>query len=133
MGRYERSLEWYHKIREVIPCGANTGAKRPDAYGELKDHLPYYIARAKGARFWDVDGNEFVDYRAALGPVILGHAYDEVDEAVRQQMEKGALYSMREPAGVRGGTRAGGGHPLRRDGAFSQDGGDAISACVRLA
>jgi glutamate-1-semialdehyde 2,1-aminomutase len=44
------------------------------------------VARAKGAYYWDVDGNRYIDYSLAWGPVILGHAYDEVDDYVREQI-----------------------------------------------
>lgn len=59
--------------------------------------MPFFVERAKGCRFWDVDGREFIDYRMALGPVILGYCYDEVDKAVKRQIEKGVLFSMASP------------------------------------
>lgn len=133
MGRYDRGRAWYAKAREVIPWGTQTGAKWPEAYGELKDHVPYYVARAKGARFWDMDGNEFVDYRASLGPIILGHAHDEVDEAVRRQMEKGVLFSMASPIEFDVASALVDVIPCAERVRFLKTGGDAISACVRLA
>ncbi len=50
--------------------------------------------RAKGAHLWDVDGRRFIDFRMAFGPVILGHAFDEVDAQVIEELHNGILYAM---------------------------------------
>jgi glutamate-1-semialdehyde 2,1-aminomutase len=65
------------------------------AQGEGKYYSPYphFIQKAKGARVWDVDGNEYVDYWNGAGPCVLGHADDVVNEAVvRSMSERGNLY-----------------------------------------
>ncbi len=62
--------------------------------------MPFFIESAKGCRFRDVDGDEYIDYRLALGPVILGYGYPEVDNAVRTQLEKGVLFSMASPVEI---------------------------------
>src|SRR6476659_2326586 len=49
---------------------------------------PRVFVRAKGARVWDADGNEYVDYNNAFGPVILGHADDRVGEAVHRTLQQ---------------------------------------------
>lgn len=51
----------------------------PDGKGWGRDM--FYIERARGNRLWDLDGNEYIDYHAAAGPIILGHSHPEVDEA----------------------------------------------------
>ncbi len=51
------------------------------------------IARGKGAKVWDVDGNEFIDYRLGWGPIILGHADDRVNQAVREAIERGTTFA----------------------------------------
>jgi glutamate-1-semialdehyde 2,1-aminomutase len=78
-----------------IPWGTQTNAKRP--YPFFDAVMPKYIERGKGCRLWDIDGNEYIDFRLSLGPVTLGYCYDEVDDAVRRQMEKGVLFSMASP------------------------------------
>ena len=85
----------YERAIKVTPWGTQTNAKRPVL--EYKGAMPFYIERGKGCRLWDVDGKEYIDYRCSLGPTILGYCYDEVDEAVRKQMEKGVLFSMASP------------------------------------
>jgi glutamate-1-semialdehyde 2,1-aminomutase len=46
---------------------------------------PHYIARAEGSRFWDVDGNEYIDMMCSWGPIVIGHRHPEVEEAVARQ------------------------------------------------
>ncbi len=69
-----RSNAYFDEARRYSPGGA------PDAKGWERDL--FYIERAKGNRLWDLDGNEYIDYNAGAGPIILGHSEDELDEAV---------------------------------------------------
>jgi glutamate-1-semialdehyde 2,1-aminomutase len=76
----DKSKEMWKKAQEVIPLGVSSS---------FRFHGPNntrYVARAKGAYYWDLDGNRFIDYALAWGPVILGHAYDPVDDYVREQV-----------------------------------------------
>jgi len=83
------SLE--ERARRVIPCVTQTASKRPGAYAP--GHFPTYIARGQGAHVWDVDGNEYIDCLMALGPVILGYCYPDVDRAIVEQLAKGIIFS----------------------------------------
>jgi glutamate-1-semialdehyde aminotransferase len=58
---------------------------------------PSFAARGRGARFWDVDGNEYLDYLLGYGPIVLGHCDPQVNEAVRRQMEEGTVFSIEHP------------------------------------
>jgi glutamate-1-semialdehyde 2,1-aminomutase len=66
----------------VIPGGiyghASPAVTVPGAY-------PYYAERGRGCRYWDVDGNEYIDYLCGYGPMILGHQHPEVEEAAARQ------------------------------------------------
>src|SRR5687768_12110563 len=73
-----KSRAYYHEALRYAPGGA------PDGKGWGANTI--YVQRAKGAHFWDLDGNEFVDYLAAGGPMILGHCDDEVDQAAIDTM-----------------------------------------------
>jgi len=55
------------------------------------------VARGKGCRVWDVDGNVYIDYILALGPITLGYCYDRVDQAVREQLDKGMIFGLLHP------------------------------------
>jgi len=85
----------FEEALKLIPWGTQTNAKRP--YPFFDETMPKFIECGKGCRLWDMEGKEYIDFRLALGPVTLGYCYDEVDEAVRAQMEKGVLFSMASP------------------------------------
>ena len=93
--RFARSDAYRAQSHQLIPGGAHTYSRGDDQFPAL---APAAIARGKGARVWDVDGNEYVDCLMALGSVSLGHAYEPVLEAVRAQLELGA--GFQRPAAV---------------------------------
>ncbi len=92
---FTRSDEYRAKVHDSIVGGAHTYSKGDDQFPALS---PAAIARGKGGRVWDVDGNEYVDCALALGAISLGHAYEPVLDAVRAQLELGAAYQR--PASV---------------------------------
>ncbi|HPA76860.1 MAG TPA: aminotransferase class III-fold pyridoxal phosphate-dependent enzyme, partial [Deltaproteobacteria bacterium] len=78
---FEKSLELFARAARVIPQGI-PGHLTPVIL--VPGSYPYFVKKAKGCRFWDVDGNEFIDYMCAYGPMILGYANEKVDEAYRR-------------------------------------------------
>ena len=58
---------------------------------QIRWRKPHRFDRVKGAYAWDVDGNKFIDYVGTWGPAILGHADDDVLDAVKKTMDKGEL------------------------------------------
>ena len=80
--RTRRSAELYARARKVIPAGLTHDSR------ELRPY-PLYAARAAGARKWDVDGREYVDYFGGHGALLFGHAHAAVVEAVREQALRG--------------------------------------------
>jgi glutamate-1-semialdehyde 2,1-aminomutase len=83
---YPQSRKWFQRAAKSIPCGiyghfSPAPLVPPSAY-------PFFVDRAEGARFVDIDGNEFIDYMCAYGPMVLGYNRPEVEEAVRKQAEK---------------------------------------------
>ncbi len=92
-----------------------------------------YVARGKGARIWDIDGNAYVDYRLGYGPAILGYADDRVDAAARAGMDVGGVFALsteREYAVADRLCRMVPGMDLVR---FSNSGTEAVMAALRLA
>ena len=77
-----KSMELYERALEIIPGGTQLISRRPTrfAYGVS----PVYAERAKGARIWDVDGNEYIDWVSGIGAIILGYCDPVVDDAVRE-------------------------------------------------
>lgn len=121
----------FERALQTIPWASQTNAKR---YGQDgMDERPAFIKRAKGCRMWDLDDREYIDYRAALGPIILGYQYEPIDKAVRSQMELGTLFSMSSPLETEAAeailNTLGWANKIR----FMKTGADACTCCVRLA
>jgi glutamate-1-semialdehyde 2,1-aminomutase len=88
---FKRSAELLARAEQVIPKGIY-GHKNPEF--TLPGHSPYYAQRAQGGRYWDVDGNEYLDLLCGYGPVLLGHNHPGVEAAVREQMARGACFNQ---------------------------------------
>jgi glutamate-1-semialdehyde 2,1-aminomutase len=82
INRYRRSQELFARAAQVIPGGIYGHASPAVA---LPGAFPYYTERASGSRYWDVDGNEYIDYMCGYGPVVLGHQEPRVEEAAARQ------------------------------------------------
>ncbi|MBS1503379.1 MAG: aminotransferase class III-fold pyridoxal phosphate-dependent enzyme, partial [Bacteroidetes bacterium] len=93
-----KSKELYERALKVQTPVTQTLAKGPGQY--TKGVSPIYIRRGKGSHVWDVDGNEYIDYNSAIGPISLGYAYPVVDEAIKRQLEDGITFSMMHPLEV---------------------------------
>jgi glutamate-1-semialdehyde 2,1-aminomutase len=83
--RFQRSRALFERASQVIPGGIY-GHMSPAA--ALPGAFPYYAERAEGSHYWDVDGNEYIDYLCGYGPVILGHQHPEVEEAAARQQRQ---------------------------------------------
>jgi glutamate-1-semialdehyde 2,1-aminomutase len=88
MKNFARNAEVQQRAQKVLPLGVNSNFRY---WGE---GITPYVKKAKGSHLWDVGGNEYIDYRMAFGPIILGHAYDEVDEKVIEEVKNGVLFAM---------------------------------------
>ena len=91
----EKSRALWQRAAKVMPLGVNSNFR---FWGE--EQTPY-VQRAEGAYLWDVDGNRYIDYRLAFGPIILGHAHPQVNAAVREAIDDGSLYAMTSEREVR--------------------------------
>ncbi|WP_116964133.1 glutamate-1-semialdehyde 2,1-aminomutase [Fastidiosibacter lacustris] len=82
------SQNLFDQAQKVIPGGVNSPVRAFKGVGGI----PRFIAKAKGAYVYDVEGNQYIDYVGSWGPMILGHADDDVIKAVQQQVEFGLSY-----------------------------------------
>lgn len=85
----EQSNALYKQALQHIVGGVNSPSRSFKAVG---GGAPVFMKSAKGAYFWDVDGNRYIDYLAAYGPIILGHAHPHVTEAIVRAAQNGTLY-----------------------------------------
>jgi glutamate-1-semialdehyde 2,1-aminomutase len=86
----DKSQELFARAEKVIPGGVNSPVR---AFGSV-GRTPLFINRAKGAYIWDADGQRYTDYICSWGPLILGHAFEPVVEAVVKAAEKGTSYGL---------------------------------------
>ncbi|MGM7703307.1 glutamate-1-semialdehyde 2,1-aminomutase [Pseudalkalibacillus sp. Hm43] len=84
-----RSVELYSDALEHIVGGVNSPSRSFKAVG---GSAPVFMEKAQGAYFWDVDGNQYIDYLAAYGPIITGHAHPHITKAITNAAETGVLY-----------------------------------------
>ena len=85
---FEKSKALQKRAQQIVPLGVNSNFRY---WGE---GITPYMSRAKGGYLWDVDGNRYIDYRLAFGPIILGHAYGAVNDKVREEIEYGTMAAM---------------------------------------
>ena len=90
----EQSRVLLNRSDEIIVRGCQ-GHKR--SHDMLSMGYPVFTQRASGARFWDVDGNEYLDYLMGFGPILLGYNDPVVNQAIRTQIEEGTIYSTAHP------------------------------------
>lgn len=87
---YNRSSELFTQAEKVIPGGVNSPVRAFKAVGGT----PIFVKQAKGAYLFDEDGNKLIDYINSWGPMILGHAYEPVVNAVVEKAKKGTSFGM---------------------------------------
>ncbi len=126
-----RSQALWQRAQGLIPAGTQTLAKGP---GQHVDGVaPKYLERGRGARVWDVDGNEYLDMTMGVGPLSLGYAEPAVDDAIRDQLERGITFSLMHPLEVEVAEMVRDIVPGAERVRFSKTGCDVTSAAVRVA
>ena len=88
-----RSQELFSRAQRYIPAGVNSPVR---AFRSVEG-IPRFIARGKGSRIWDVDGNEYIDYLCSWGPLVLGHAHPDVVNAVKSAADLGTSFGAPVP------------------------------------
>ena len=88
MRRTDTSEALFERASRYIPGGVNSPVRAFRAVGLT----PLYIDHGRGAHVFDADGNEYIDYISSWGPLLLGHAFPSIQEAIRQELEKGTSY-----------------------------------------
>ena len=92
--RLDRSLELYREALSVLPAGVSSNARVWRTAGSRRMPFSLFVSKARGSHLWDVDGNEYIDYRMGFGPVILGHSDPRVHERVHAMDEQGLVYAL---------------------------------------
>jgi glutamate-1-semialdehyde aminotransferase len=126
-----RSQELLERARTLIPGATQTLSKGPTQW--VQGVAPTYLQRAEGAHVWDVDGNRYLDFPMALGPVLLGHGHPAVRDAIVEQLGDGIAFTLPHPLELELAERIVALVPGVERVRFAKSGSDATSAAVRLA
>ena len=124
-----RSSDLFHAAQKHIPGGVNS----PVRALRHVDAEPFFVERAKGAKVWDVDGNEYVDYVGSWGPAILGHAPGVVVDAVRETAARGLSFGIPNPLEVEMAELLCKWMPSIEKVRMVNSGTEATMSCIRLA
>ena len=76
-----KSQEKYKSSEKLFPNGVTHDAR-------MMNPFPYYISHSEGSKKWDIDGNEYVDYKSGHGAMLLGHANPEIIKVVNEAIAK---------------------------------------------
>lgn len=130
MMNFSKSKSFNDKASSLIPGGAHTYSKGNDQFPELS---PNFIVKGKGAIVEDIDGNEFIDWGMGLRSVCLGHAYEPVLDAVREQLQYGVNFTRPSPIEYEVAHLISNIIPCAEMVKFAKNGSDVTTAAVRLA
>ena len=114
-------------IPNAIPGHFNPVVQKPQGT------YPFYCSRAEGSRFWDVDGNEYIDFMCAYGPMILGYGNRVVDDAFRSQMALADTCTLASPVMVELAEYLVELIPIADWAYFAKNGADATNMAVLIA
>jgi 3-aminobutanoyl-CoA transaminase len=128
--RFPKSESVYEAGKKVIPGGV-IGTRRPENF--VPGAYPLYVKEGKGSHFKDVDGNEYIDFLAGFGPVLLGHAYDAVDNAAIERIRKGFCFDLSQDIQNTLAEQVIECIPCAEKVIFVLSGSDATTAAIRLA
>jgi glutamate-1-semialdehyde 2,1-aminomutase len=123
-----RSSQLFAAAQKRIPGGVNSPVR---AFRNV-DGSPFFVAHAKGAKIWDVDGKEYIDYVGSWGPAILGHAPKIVVDAVREAATRGLSFGVPNPLEVEMAELICDWMPSIEKVRMVNSGTEATMSCIRL-
>jgi glutamate-1-semialdehyde 2,1-aminomutase len=129
MPGHERSKQIHELARQFMPGGVSSPVRAFKAVGGD----PVVIAKGQGARIWDVDGNQYVDYVGSWGPLILGHAHPSVVEILQKAAARGTSYGATTELEVELARLICGAVPSIDQVRFVNSGTEAAMSALRLA
>lgn len=127
MTRHDRSRQLYERACRTTPGGIHSNVRKN------WQPTPMFYDHGEGSHVWDVDGNEYIDYVLARGPLLLGHSPRPVLHAVKQQLDRGLMYAGQHELEIEASERfcriVPGAEMVR----FASSGSEAVHAAIRLA
>ncbi len=127
MRSLDTSNRHFQKAAQRLPLGVSSNFRY---WGEDRT---IYVDHGRGGRVWDIDGNEYIDYRLAYGPIILGYADPRVDAAAREGMKVGGVFALSTELEYELAARIGRMVPAAEMVRLSNSGTEAVMAALRVA
>ncbi|MCM3444641.1 glutamate-1-semialdehyde 2,1-aminomutase [Metabacillus halosaccharovorans] len=127
---FSKSQQLHEEALQHIVGGVNSPSR---SYKAVGGGAPVVMERAKGAYFWDVDGNKYIDYLAAYGPIITGHAHPHITEAITRAAETGVLYGTPTPHEITFAKMLKEAMPAMDKVRFVNSGTEAVMTTIRVA
>jgi glutamate-1-semialdehyde 2,1-aminomutase len=124
-----RSLQLFRTAQQRIPGGVNSPVRAFRHVGVD----PFFVERGQGAKIWDIDGNEYIDYVGSWGPAILGHAPKVIVDAVREAAARGISFGIPNPLEVEMAELICAWMPSIEKVRMVNSGTEATMSCIRLA
>lgn len=125
----ERSEQLFEKAKTLFPGGVNSPVR---AFGSVGG-TPRFITKGKGSRVWDADGNEYIDFCASWGPLILGHANEKVENAIIEAVKNGPSFGAPTVQENELAELILGNHRYVEKIRFVSSGTEAVMSAIRLA
>lgn len=129
--KFDKTTALYERALKTIPLASQTFSK--SVMSTVEGAAPLFLERGNGARVFDIDGNEYIDYVLGLLPVVLGYRDPDVDAALRSQLDRGISFSLATELEVDVAERLVRLIPCAEMVRFGKNGSDATSAAIRLA
>ncbi|WP_339149352.1 MULTISPECIES: glutamate-1-semialdehyde 2,1-aminomutase [unclassified Sutcliffiella] len=127
---FTKSGQIHEEALQHIVGGVNSPSR---SYKAVGGGAPVVMERAEGAYFWDVDGNKYIDYLAAYGPIITGHAHPHITEAITKAAQTGVLYGTPTPHEVKFAKMLKEAMPGMDKVRFVNSGTEAVMTTIRVA
>src|SRR5437762_2955290 len=124
---FEKSKQLLERAKKVIPGGVSSNIR-----ARWKP-FPLFYSHGRDAHIWDVDGNEYIDYVLARGPLLFGHSPEPILEAVRRQLERGLMYAGQHELEIQVAEKISAIVPCAERVRFSNSGSEAVHMALRLA
>lgn len=125
------NYEWHRRALDSIHGGALTNSKRPESF--VKGIFPSHVIRGEGCYLFDTENKKYIDYICGLGTNLLGYANTQVNDAVINQLHKGAVYSLSSTLEVEAAEKLKEIFPFVDKLRFLKTGSDASAAAIRIA
>ncbi len=129
--KVKKSMETYARASEIIPGKTQLASRRASSYASRVS--PGYAKMYSGARFIDIDGNTFLDWKNAYGAIILGHSNTVVNQAVKTQIDQGSLFTINSDLEVELAELLIENIPSAEMVRYTKGGGEACALAARIA